>query len=313
MSIPDFMYTYTAYNLIIQSEIELPELIPSDGLGDITIRMGNLMRPNHRRSDGGNHFLGKVDGAGVFRVLDGCDITIQPEPGVDEAVLRPLIEGPILSTLLRQRGLLVLHAGSFIAQQGAIAFMADSGWGKSTLIETFHGRGYEILTDDVMALNLETGQPLVHPGIPQVKLCFDAAEYTGHAQNSLPLIHSHALKLSHRLTDGFSSRAVPLRRLYVLDYGDRNEIIPLTQQEAFLALVHHSRSMILLTAPEFQAAHLHQCSRLLQSVPVGRLVRRRSLANMPQVVAMIEADIEQAPYETIPPHPVPSDNALANA
>ncbi|MGG6296560.1 hypothetical protein ACQ4M4_19390 [Leptolyngbya sp. AN02str] len=287
------MYTYTAYTLIIQSELELPELVPAEGAPDVVIRFGKLNVPGYKSSNGGDYFLGAVEGVATFLVQKGCEIVVEPEPQVEEAVLRPIIEGPLLSTLLRQRKKLVLHAGSFVAHGMSFGFMADSGWGKSTLINTFHTAGYTILTDDVMSLNLEAEQVTVVPGIPQVKLCFDAAEFMGYKPGQLPLLHSHAPKVGHRLASGFSAREFPLKRLYVLDYGDRHDIIPLSPQEAFVALVHHSRAMTLLTSEEFRVRHLHQCSALLQHVSVCRLIRKRSLEELPAVVKLIESDIAQ--------------------
>ncbi|MCA1992897.1 MAG: hypothetical protein LDL41_12810, partial [Coleofasciculus sp. S288] len=127
------MYLYKAYNLSIHSELPLPELIPTESLPDVVLRLGKLMNPEQRISNGGNYFRGKVEGLGMFLVQGGREIVIDPEPGIDEAVLRPLILGPILSVVLRQRGLLVLHASSFADKGEAVAFIAESGWGKSTL------------------------------------------------------------------------------------------------------------------------------------------------------------------------------------
>lgn len=286
------MYTYTAYNLVIQSEILLPELIPIESNRvDVTVRLGNLSGPEQRRSNGGDYFVGHAEGVGTFLAREGCEIVADPVPGVDEAVLRPTIQGPFLATILRQRGLLVLHASSFVANGMAIAFMAESGWGKSTLVDTFHSLGYPILTDDVMAIQFDGHHMLVLPGIPQVKLWSDAAQFIGHAPEALPPLHSRSQKLSHRLQTGFFQSVLPLKRLYVLDYGEQHEVIPLAPQDAFVELVHHSRAMTLLSAPEFRIAHMQQCSRLLQGVQICRLQRKRSLEAMPELIELIKADI----------------------
>lgn len=284
------MYVYKAYNLGIHSELPLPELIPTQRPPDVVLRLGKLPASEQTGSNGGDRFRGKVEGLGMFLVQSGCEIVVDPDPEVDESVLRPLILGPILSVLLRQRGLLVLHASSFADNGEAVAFVAESGWGKSTLVEAFHAKGYSILTDDVMGIT-DSEPPTVIPSFPQVKLWPDAAALIGHAPESLPLLHSHTAKLAHHLTDGFIQTPLPLKRIYVLDFGDRHEIIPLPPQDSFVELVRHSRAVSLLTAPEFVSSHLSQCASLVKNVPICCLKRQRSLAALPDLVKLVEEDI----------------------
>ncbi len=284
------MYVYTAYNLGIHSELPLPELIPSKRTADVVIRFGNLSDPQQKRSNGDDYLLGEIEGFGMLLVQDGQKIILDPNPGVDESVLRTFILGAIMSVLLMQRGLLVLHASSIVVNGAAIAFMGESGWGKSTLAESFHAQGYGILTDDVMAIQLDSQIPMVIPSFPQIKLWPDSAACVGYAPDSLPLLNSQTQKLAHKLTDGFLQIPVPLKRLYVLDIGTDAEIIPLEPQESFVELVRHSREINALNAPEFLNAHLHQCASLVKQVPICRLQRPQTLAKLPELMNLIEND-----------------------
>lgn len=285
------MYVYTAYNLGIQSELPLPELIATESVPDVFVRFGKLASLPQIKNNGGNQFLGEVAEVGMFLVQDGCEIVIDPAPGLDESILRTLILGPILSVLLRQRGLLVLHASSIATNDGAVAFLGGSGWGKSTLAEAFHAQGYSILTDDVMAVQTETDHPIVFPGFPQVKLWPEAAASIGHAPESLPLLHSQTEKLAHRLTRGFLQTPLPLKRIYLLGKGNHHEIVPLQSQEAFLELVRHSHAVSLLNAPDFVSSHLRQCTSVVKDVPIYRLKRQLSLAALPDLVKLVEVDL----------------------
>lgn len=287
------MYIYTAYNLGIHSELPLPELIATSSTPDVVVRFGKLDSPEQQKSDGGNYFRGEVAGLGMFLVQGGCEIVIDPVPDVEESILRPIILGPILAILLRQRGLLVLHASSFATKDGAVAFIGESGWGKSTLAAAFHTKGYSVLTDDVMAIQLGA-HPLVLPSFPQVKLWPEAAASMGHAPESLPLLNSQSEKLVHRLMHGFWQTSLPLMRIYVLDRpaeNTRHEIVPLQLQESFVELVRHSRAVSLLNAPDFLSDHLRQCANLVKDVPICRLKRQRSLAALPDLVKLVEEDI----------------------
>jgi hypothetical protein len=287
------MHVYTAYNLGIHSELPLPELIAAESAPDVVVRLGKLDSTAQIGTNGGSHFLGEVAEVGMFLVQGGCEIVVDPAPKVEESILRTLLLGPILSVLLRQRGLLVLHASSFATNNAAVAFIGESGWGKSTLADIFHAKGYSILTDDVMGLQLGT-HPFVLPSFPQVKLWPEAAASIGHAPESLAPLHSQTEKLVHRLTRGFVQTSLPLMRIYVLDRPAENthhEIVPLQSQAAFVELVRHSRAVSLLNAPEFVSSHFHQCASLVKDVPICRLKRKRSLAALPDLVKLVEEDI----------------------
>ncbi len=297
------MLAYSAYNLCIHSEIPLPELILSDDniVGrspDVIIHLRKLSPREHSAIDGGNSFLGdsflgelKV---GKFFVQNGRQIVIEPVPGIEEAVIRSVILGPSLSVLLRQRRFLVLHASCVRLENTAVAFLGHSRWGKSTLAEAFHTKGYNILTDDLMAVKMDVEQPIVFPGFPQIKLWSDAATSVGHTPKNLPLQHSMTEKLVHRFTEGFCQKPLPLKRLYVLDKGTQHSIEPLHPVNAFLDLVRYSHAVNLLQTPDFTKAHFEQCQRLVKQVSVCRLQRRFSLDALPDLVKLIEEDIKEA-------------------
>lgn len=288
------MYVYTAYNLGIHSELPLPELVPSHKSADVVIRFGKLNEPQQKRSDGGNYLLAKIAGLGMVLVKEGKEIVLDPNPDVDEAMIRTFLLGVVLCVLLRQRGLLVLHASSVVINNSAVAFMADSGFGKSTLAECFHAHGYSILTDDVLAIQVNEQQPLVIPGFPQIKLWPDAAASFGYQTDSLPLLNSQTVKRVHRLQDGFFEQPVPLKKIYVLAGGTHPEIIPLEAKQSFGELIRHSREMQALTAPEFLKEHFQQCTSIVQQVPICSLRRQRSLAALPELVKLVENDLNQA-------------------
>lgn len=288
------MYAYRAYNLSIHCEFPLPELFPAEEPADVVVRYGKLDNLD-RRSNGGDYFLGSVAGLGMLLVREGCEIVLDPEPNVDEAVLRPVILGPLFSMLLRQRGFLVLHASSVEIDGVAVAFMTHSGGGKSTMADAFHSRGYSLLTDDVMAIDLSGEEPMVIPSFPQVKLLPDAASAIGHDVQSLPLLHPDSPKLAHQLSEGFNQTPLPLKRLFVLEMGTELEIVPLSPQESFVELVRNSRAVALLNAPEFSSDHLHQCTKLYQQVPICTLRRKRDLAALPDVVKLVTDSISPLP------------------
>ncbi|MDF5720869.1 MAG: serine kinase [Rhizonema sp. PD37] len=295
------MFSYTAYNLRIHSEFPFPELSKGEVAQqpDVVISLREISKIEIETADGANRLVAFLElenfKAGRFLVESGRKIVVEPDSGIDEDLLRPCILGPIFAVLLRQRSHLVLHASSIAINNEAVAFLGNSGWGKSTLANAFYNQGYSLLTDDVMAIQVEGDRPMTFPSFPQVKLLPDAAASLGYDFETLTLIHAGIAKRNNRLDEGFSQTVLPIKRIYVLENvaATHNEIQSLSPQNALLELVRHSRATDLLTTPEFVSSHLRQCASLVKNVSICRLKRKPSLDVLPELVKLIEEDIAE--------------------
>lgn len=287
------MYRYTAYGLAIRSELALPELTPADYTAEsaVEVRITDL---NVQISTDGKHansFLMKTP-AGKFVISAGREILIEPEPDADEGLIRLFLLGPALSVLLRLRGLLVLHGSSVAVHNHIIVFLGDTGWGKSTLAEAFHRKGYPLVDDDIVAIHMHYDWPIVLPGFPQIKLWPDAAASLGHEPEQLPELYQSAQKRVHLVTAGHVQQSLPLRQIYILGpAGNQHESLPITPPQAFLEIVRFSRAMSLTGRPELQQLHFRQCTSLVNKIPVRRLKRLFSLDALPDLVDFIEKDL----------------------
>src|SRR4051794_10790794 len=171
------MSSYVAYGLGIRSALPLPELVPKEAAADVTIRLGKANRfPSGatcvESPYRGAHYKVTQEEAylfwekvGSFSVRYGCEIIVEPAPGVEERVLRLFILGAALAVLLQQRGQLVLHASAVNVGLGVVAFIGGPGWGKSTMAAAMHARGHKVVADDVVAVQEEGAEcPLIFPG-----------------------------------------------------------------------------------------------------------------------------------------------------
>ncbi|BAY48401.1 hypothetical protein SAMD00079811_60240 [Scytonema sp. HK-05] len=287
------MKLYQAYNICIASELPLPELMESEGKPDVIVQFGKINDTRETQHDGGNTFQGEVAEVGKFFIQRGREVVIDPVLGVEEALLRTILLGPILSILLRQRGLLVLHASCVDINNKAVAFMGGSGWGKSTLAAAFHTKGYDILTDDVMPIEFVSDSPIVIPAYPQFKLFPEAVASLGQDTDRLSPVFQNSPKLSYKFERGFQQTPLPLQRIYVLDKGSAHKITKLQPQEAFVELVRHTRAISLVTNPQFVTSHMRLCSELINNVTFCRFTRKPSLTDLPELVKLIEDDLAQ--------------------
>ncbi|MDF5720873.1 MAG: hypothetical protein PUP91_10390 [Rhizonema sp. PD37] len=287
------MRVYKAFNLCIACEFPLPELIEAEGVSDVIVQFGKIDDATASRHNGGQNFVGEIPEVGEFFIHNGREIIINPLPGVEEALLRTVLLGPVLCVLLRQRGLLVLHASCIDINHKGVAFMGGSGWGKSTLATAFHTQGYDVLTDDVMPIQIKTGQPVVFPSYPQFKLSPEAATSLGHDTKSLLPVSQNSFKVAYKLSCGFQQSPLPLHHIYVLDKGSEHKITRIKPQEAFVELVRHTRAISSISEQKFMANHLHFCSELIKNVRFSRFTRKPSLGDLPKLVKLVEDDLAE--------------------
>lgn len=293
------MFYYRAYGLNIHSEIELPELLAADaGSADVTIGLASIDTSLPPGASGGSESWATADrafllfeDAGGF-LIQRSQITIDRLAGCEDRTIRLYLLGPVFGVMLHQRGFLVLHASSVLIGNNAVAFVAEKGTGKSTLAAAFHAEGHGIVADDIVAVDVAAADgPIAHPAFPQLKLFPEAAAQLEERPEDLPRLMPDFDKRARRVVDQFPTGPVALRRIFVLQDGEHEAIEPLGAQEAFMQVVRHSYLLPMLRASGTEAAHFHQAVRLVRSIPVQRLLRRRSIDALPAVVDIVEADL----------------------
>lgn len=293
------MFRYGAYGLGIDAALPLPELVARDEASnrDVVVRLGRVGYPLpkvlpdevYSRATADEVLLVWKD-AGAFLVRGGREIVVDPLPGVEERVLRLCILGPALGVLLRQRGRVVLHASAIDVAGGAVAFLGEAGWGKSTMAAALHSQGHRVVTDDVTALQVDKDYPVVFPGFPQLKLWPEALVALGDVPERMPWVEPNVQKRARRSIRGFSLDPLPLRCVYVLAFGETQQIEPLGPRDALVELVRHSYGARVLKTVE-TSSHFLQCAGIVNSVAVRRLKRPRSLEALPDLALLVEEDL----------------------
>ena len=174
------------------------------------------------------------------------------DPRLPTALLEELLLGPGLVVALAARGILCLHASAVTASRGAVAFVGESGRGKSTLAARLQRHGFGRLADDVLPLEVADAAAPVRPAFPQLKLPADGQP------------------------GAVAPERLRLQAIYLLPtaleevVGGGVEIAPLAPGEALAALLRHTVATRLFTA-DLLRAHLGACGALAERVPVRRL------------------------------------------
>src|SRR5262249_3466189 len=78
--------------------------------------------------------------------------------------------GQALSFALVQSGSEPLHGTVVVIGGDAVAFLGQSGFGKSTLAASLLASGHQMLTDDLLMLQIKKGRVTAYPGPGRIKL-----------------------------------------------------------------------------------------------------------------------------------------------
>jgi len=288
---------YLAYGLRIESELPLLELPRSRARGtDVVIRLRKAGDPSPEHSPPANArrsasvvYEASIPGVGVFAVLDGREIAVDPAPRADPRILRVYLLGSILGVLLHQRGLFVLHANCVSIGGVAVAIAGESGAGKSSIAAALHSRGHEVIADDVTAVRVDGDRVDAVPGYPGIKLWPDAINALGFTVDELPVVRPDFTKRWLHVSTGFPRLSVPLARVYVLAVGERAELSALDRRQALWQLIQHSY-FHFLDYREGAGTQLSQTVALAARLHVMRLASTRDSSTIPALARLIETD-----------------------
>lgn len=156
------------------------------------------------------------------------------------------------------------HSGAVEIDGAAIAFIAPSTGGKSTMTDCFLEHGHSLVTDDILPIWLEDDYVVCAPSFPYHRP-FRAPETLGYP------------------TDNYKTNFRPLKALYVLEKGDANSatvIDPLRGYRKFEAL---KKSGLVYTFDFMTLSHNGILASLLNYVKVFRVTRPWNMSRIDEV------------------------------
>jgi len=184
---------------------------------------------------------------------------------------------------LRLRNVVCLHASAVAVGDAAIAIVGSPGAGKSTTAAAFVKLGYQVLADDVLALQEHGDRLRALPGYPRVNLWPDAAEALYRDGGLLPRVTPGGgindwwdkRYVDLDTTRQFQSEPLPLAAIYVLSgrgaEGEAPGIEPLSPLHAFMTLVEDTYGNYALDE-RMRAVEFEVLGLLVRTLPVRRVV-----------------------------------------
>lgn len=219
-----------------------------------------------------------VSGIGTYYVTpDGRACTcLARHPHADPETVDETVIGPVLVLALALQGVFCVHAGAVAIGDGSVAFLGQSGRGKSTLagwLDNQRAVDCVRVADDILPLTTGDGAPVVRPRFPQLKLPDD---------QQVPMaLDGLALRAAYILDTTAEAAPTPV-----------SSSPPLGPADALLAIAEHTVA-VRLFGPALSSRHMAFAASVAGGVPVRRLRYPRRRAALAEVWAVVAREIEE--------------------
>ena len=221
---------------------------------------------------------------------DGSEVWANWHPPMTLADTMVYLIGPVLGFVLRQRGVLALHASANVVDGRAAAFCGPRGAGKSTTAAAFATAGFPALSDDVLALRAGGGGVLAYPAYDHLRVWDDSAEMLVGSAERLPLLTPNWEKRAFApepFGHGVAREPTRLGWIFLIeprvadDHAPRVE--PVRAADAFIALTASTSANYLLDQ-RMRGEEFGLLTDLVARIPVFRLLPHSDPARMPMIV-----------------------------
>jgi hypothetical protein len=227
------MPDYTLFGLKVRVPFALLGVEPSTDAAspDVELRQGAVpfdldhatARGDYWQAAPGVFLLRCGPAVGRFLVEGGDRITYQASAQPDASMVSFQIVHNLMAAVLRNRGVLVLHANTLRLPRGAVAISGHSGAGKSTTAAGLLAKGAGMVADDVAAVSIaEDRQVTVAPGVGEMHLRPEAVAALGLAEESGSRYSMRSKAVVP--VEVASGRPVTLADLYLLVTGSESKV-----------------------------------------------------------------------------------------
>ena len=229
---------------------------------------------------------------------DGRLVAARPLGRSSPEAFHTYLLGQALSFALIKQGFDPLHATVVVIGGVAVAFLGESGYGKSTLAAAFVRSGHGLVTDDLLVLSDQDHEFAAHPGPPRIKLLPEIARAVLGPKVRGIAITRMMRKMVIPLPEGQTvGSAVPLKIVYALTKpappGREPATVTirrLSQRQACIALTRNTFNTVL-TDSERLIRQFAFATNVASRVPVKLLTYPRTLDFLPTVRQAILADV----------------------
>lgn len=252
-------------------------------------------------------YLLKIDcqGKGLFKI-DKNNIEIcWNEKGTDSAHYFQTLG---LALWLELNNILCIHANALAYKNKAIAFVAPSRTGKTTLTAELCKSEFSVMTDDMMALHKQNNEYVVYPSWPVARMWPETLTIIGNEYNKNELNKVHE-KFDKKVVvinkkNGFDFCDIPkkLKTIYILNRVEENidqcnthsnicNITRLSSAEAVILLIQNSILGSAYKALSIEQSRFLKLAELIENVKVKKITYLSGKQHLSKIKQMLINDL----------------------
>jgi len=236
--------------------------------------------------------------AGDFYMGDDS-IHLCPAADGDAVLAENFLLGPVLSLWLERRGIRMLHAAVCAVDGYAVAFLALSQSGKTSLAAALMQAGAALLSDDLLALERVNGDWVARAGYPQMRMWPEQVNHFLGEGLALDPVHPLREKLRVPVGGGFGRfqvEALPLRAIYLPERRPEPldaavEFQAASPGSGLMELVRHSFLNRLVHAVGIQPQRFPLLADITRAVPIRRISYPSGMAQISAVAEAVLSDV----------------------
>jgi hypothetical protein len=298
------MYTYWAYGLEIQSELEFPEMHPyAIKKADLEIKFGSvpaaLTGPEVVAKE--KFFISPTEylihlPICSYYVKEGTSITIELKENADLPSVRLFLLTNAMAAVLHQRNKVALHAGAIQTEKGLVVICGESGAGKSTTISALKQQGYKIFVDDVLVLEKNEEHVLGVAAYPTLKLWDDTIEKL--ALGVIPeeqKLRESVNKYRVSFQEDFTTKTFPVFKIFYLYKEEANNSVETIKKdglEAFKILNSQLYRTSMINNTQSQVILFERLNQLINQTGLIEVARPANSNSIEELVQIIEKEIQ---------------------
>lgn len=311
-------YSYTICDLSIHSDIPLPELSKVNGTRepDYTFMAHTPGNPpscnwlhQYTQSSGqpwlslagesSNYHLNFSELAHFHVNKSAKAIQCYPMSGIPLTTITHLFLDIVIPLVLSQQVGLVLHGGAVLISGQMVAFLGETGQGKSTIVASLGQKGFPVVTDDCLVVEEKEAQFFGNPLYPSLRLWPEAISALFGNTPELPRVPHYSDKKRLEMNEDlirFSPEAKTLHRIYILTRHPETEnrhnitIDPLFPRDAFMEIIKHPYRLEIGIHERLQK-EFDVIGQVVDSIDVRSMSYPRDYALLPKVCEAILTDL----------------------
>lgn len=294
---------YKVYGLIVESDIEIPELLSIDNnVNKIDIKITKDKIPNKVIEKipsyswfkyDVNSMVFTVKNIGSFYIYDGKNIVVQPSENADKQGIKTFILGTSFGMILLQRNEVAIHGGSILIGENAIILTGQSGAGKSTLTNAFRQYKYPFMADDVSSTIELQDEIFIEPAYPQQKICRDAMEKMGYRVEDFKLIDEGREKYVIPTHKSFIKEKRKLQAIFEIEPYDGEEvkIEEVSGGEKMKTILRNIYRIEIIASHGIPPAYFKKVINIAKNTLVFRIKRPRDQFSVDRQIELIERNL----------------------